>query len=210
MITEKLRKQWREASRRYNKKHPEKRKEMNRKWRERNKDKWNKYCREYQRKYREKNSQHSTFIKRSPEQIKIHSKIYQQKYYKLHKEKISAYKHRWYKNNIEGARIRRNNRRSSLKNAEGIITTIQWKNTIRIFKFKCAYCYRRKRPLTRDHVIALANGGTNWPENIVPCCIDCNLKKQKSCSFYWEKKLFDNPNYLCYITRYSRNHYSKE
>ena len=42
-------------------------------------------------------------------------------------------------------------------------------------------CYACGAPATTtDHVIALANGGTNWPANLRPMCKPCNAKKRIS------------------------------
>lgn len=43
----------------------------------------------------------------------------------------------------------------------------------------CAYCNTKlsKRSVTRDHVIPRSRGGTNAPDNLVPCCQDCNSRK---------------------------------
>lgn len=51
-----------------------------------------------------------------------------------------------------------------------------------IFKrdsFQCLYCGRNptQAPLHVDHVLAVANGGNNEPENLVTSCDDCNLGK---------------------------------
>lgn len=48
-----------------------------------------------------------------------------------------------------------------------------------IFKrdgFKCRYCGVTAvgEQLTVDHVVAVANGGTDAPENLVTCCASCN------------------------------------
>jgi hypothetical protein len=45
--------------------------------------------------------------------------------------------------------------------------------------FRCLYCGATPvmRPLHVDHVIALANGGSNSPANLVTACRDCNLGK---------------------------------
>jgi len=43
----------------------------------------------------------------------------------------------------------------------------------------CAYCNTRlsRRSVTRDHVIPRSRGGSNAPDNLVPCCQQCNLRK---------------------------------
>lgn len=42
---------------------------------------------------------------------------------------------------------------------------------------KCYYCHDATKPLTADHVVALANGGKHVRENIVPSCKSCNCRK---------------------------------
>lgn len=41
---------------------------------------------------------------------------------------------------------------------------------------KCVYCGNTATAL--DHVIAVKNGGNNYPTNLVPCCTSCNSKKK--------------------------------
>jgi len=43
-------------------------------------------------------------------------------------------------------------------------------------KGRCAKC-KKKRPLTRDHIIAVAIGGTDHITNIQPLCKPCNSRK---------------------------------
>ncbi|WP_082502913.1 HNH endonuclease [Nocardioides sp. Leaf307] len=41
----------------------------------------------------------------------------------------------------------------------------------------CVYCGREAT--TADHVVAVANGGTDDVSNLVACCITCNSSKGK-------------------------------
>lgn len=44
------------------------------------------------------------------------------------------------------------------------------------FNGHCAYCgFPRGR--TIDHVLPLARGGCDWPDNLMPSCKDCNNAK---------------------------------
>lgn len=44
-------------------------------------------------------------------------------------------------------------------------------------RHSCAYCGKKEKSFTLDHVIPRSKGGkTNW-ENCVACCRDCNNKK---------------------------------
>jgi 5-methylcytosine-specific restriction enzyme A len=44
----------------------------------------------------------------------------------------------------------------------------------------CYYCQKflKKAEVTMDHLIPLAKGGVSQRSNVVPCCKDCNSKKQ--------------------------------
>ena len=42
------------------------------------------------------------------------------------------------------------------------------------------------RALTADHVIPLIRGGRSIRANLVPCCKDCNSKKQSLLPWQWD------------------------
>ena len=51
----------------------------------------------------------------------------------------------------------------------------------KVYNFKCNHCKKKKisEELEIDHIIPLANGGTNDYSNLQPLCIECHLKKTK-------------------------------
>lgn len=49
---------------------------------------------------------------------------------------------------------------------------------------RCAYC-GLKRDLYLEHVVPLARGGDESPENVVPACRDCNLTKSNMLILEW-------------------------
>lgn len=51
------------------------------------------------------------------------------------------------------------------------------KNVLRRDAFKCCYCGRSDLPLTIDHVIPRARGGSDSWENLVCACTVCNNRK---------------------------------
>ena len=59
---------------------------------------------------------------------------------------------------------------------EGSHTLEQWDDLKVRSDHRCAYCGQAK-PLTRDHVVPISKGGTDYIGNIVPACRQCNSKK---------------------------------
>lgn len=43
--------------------------------------------------------------------------------------------------------------------------------------FTCRYCHSKDKPLQVDHVIPIALGGKDTPDNLVAACRDCNVGK---------------------------------
>lgn len=57
-------------------------------------------------------------------------------------------------------------------------------------RFRCQYCGERfdSRDLTFDHVVPRAKGGTTTWENILSCCVPCNVAKRDSHANWSGKK----------------------
>ena|SRR3990167_8649604 len=52
-----------------------------------------------------------------------------------------------------------------------------WEHLKVLFGQCCAYCGRRMKRLTQDHVIPISRGGWHFSGNIVPACQSCNSRK---------------------------------
>lgn len=85
-------------------------------------------------------------------------------YMKAHPEKVSEWQHR--------TRAKRLSR-------PGDHTSEQWIARVTFWGWKCRYCGVEldAKTLTKDHMIPLARGGSNWASNLVPACLDCNKAK---------------------------------
>lgn len=91
----------------------------------------------------------------------------------------------WVKNNPERAKQTRlsceHRRRARLRDAcSPGVTPQQWREICEQFSDGtttfCAYC--SVAPATSvDHVLAIANGGKDAPDNVVPACRSCNCSK---------------------------------
>lgn len=73
------------------------------------------------------------------------------------------------------------------KNAVGSHTLHEWQQLKAKYKNRCAFCGEDK-PLTKDHILPLSEGGSNYIQNIQPLCRNCNSKK-------W-KHIYENPELL--------------
>lgn len=89
-------------------------------------------------------------------------------------------------------KIRANNthnssvRRARELQAEGSHTHQEWIELLRRYRWRCLCCGRpcpskncrdKKKLLTRDHIVPLSRGGTNYIWNIQPLCYMCNCRK---------------------------------
>jgi 5-methylcytosine-specific restriction endonuclease McrA len=75
----------------------------------------------------------------------------------------------------EDFRLRAKRRRAALRGATGDHTHAEWLVKLAAYGGICAYC--DKLADTKDHVVAIAKGGTHDIGNIVPACRSCNSRK---------------------------------
>lgn len=99
-------------------------------------------------------------------------------YYASHRDEAAARTKNWRAKNRD-RHLEHCRRRTRLKQAAGQdrLTAAQWETIKRAFCFRCAYCGRKPKVLTQDHVIPLGRGGLHTAENVVPACGRCNSKK---------------------------------
>lgn len=81
-----------------------------------------------------------------------------------HPEKVKAY--------ADAAVARRKNA------AVSDFTAVQWQRLKEAYGYRCAYCGRKMKRLTQDHVLATSRGGNHTLDNIVPACHSCNSHKR--------------------------------
>lgn len=82
--------------------------------------------------------------------------------------------------------IRLNNRRRKLKvrGIEGSHTQEEWLQLCKTYHYICLCCKRDDLKLTRDHIVPLDMGGTDYIWNIQPLCGSCNsIKHTKSIDY---------------------------
>lgn len=130
------------------------------------------YCKpcaaEKQRIYRKNNQERvrATEIKRH------------QKRYANQREKILARNKNWEKRNPEKSLIRLTRHKAKKFSAPiNDFTAEQWIFILTIYKNRCAYCDKKQKKLTQDHITPLSKDGPNTMTNIVPACGSCNSRK---------------------------------
>lgn len=109
-------------------------------------------------------------------------RAWQRSYYKKNKDRIQASNKRWAENNPEAAAAASHKVRARRRAADGTFNRNDVVRLMRLQQMKCASCFSdfRKSGKNRyhvDHIVPLARGGTNWPENIQLLCPGCNLRK---------------------------------
>jgi 5-methylcytosine-specific restriction endonuclease McrA len=87
--------------------------------------------------------------------------------------------------NREQVRIRRNRKYQ----AEGFHTEAEWIMLKASYNYTCLCCGQREPEitLTRDHIIPLTQGGSDWITNIQPLCHICNSSKNNKSIDYRQK-----------------------
>lgn len=96
----------------------------------------------------------------------------------------------WRKNNPEKSRAYAHKRRALERAAEGGFTPEDLRIAYRSQRGRCWHCGHKVDFFHADHLIPLKHGGTNWPNNIVIACRDCNLKKGSKLCYRWNGRLF--------------------
>lgn len=128
--------------------------------------------------YRQK---HLEYNKKHPEAMAANSKKYRQN--NTEKLRIRNRLARQ-KEDPEQARARWNRRAARKAGALGSHTKEEWSVLCQKYDFKCLRCGTKEK-LTRDHIIPLVLGGTDYIDNIQPLCHSCNASKgARHCTDY--------------------------
>ena len=98
-------------------------------------------------------------------------------YYARNRERSKAAVAAYRLANPEVVRVVRRLRRAREVAALGAFTTAQWLELVHLYDGRCGYC-GIAATLEPDHRVPLSRGGSNWIENIIPCCRPCNTRKR--------------------------------
>lgn len=80
------------------------------------------------------------------------------------------------KANPDVRRAKEHRRRARKLAAQGSFTFAEWRALREQYGNKCLACGSSDR-LTIDHIVPLAQGGSNFIDNIQPLCLPCNSRK---------------------------------
>lgn len=132
----------------------------NKKWRDENKERF-------------KASSLKRFLSDPERYLKVRRDWYQR-----NAEERRKYALEYQKNNPEMIRAHQHKRRARKLAAEGMFTAEDVKSLFAAQGGKCAYCFVKfGKKYHVDHIVPLARGGSNWPENLQLCCGPCNISK---------------------------------
>jgi 5-methylcytosine-specific restriction endonuclease McrA len=150
--------------------------EYQRSWRDENREK----VRASGRTYREANHEkiRAAAKKRRDANLEHHRAI-GRRAYANNLEKRRAYNRGYRKAHPERSRKQVRTRRNRKYQAEGFHTEAEWETLKAKYNYTCLRCGHREPAivLTRDHVIPLTQGGSDWIINIQPLCHTCNSSK---------------------------------
>jgi 5-methylcytosine-specific restriction endonuclease McrA len=101
--------------------------------------------------------------------------------YRKNKDKILTRNKAWASANPD--KIRKlslagtNRRKVRQLNCKGSHTYEEWQDMIAKCEYKCVSCGKKKK-LSKDHIVPLIRGGTDYIDNIQPLCRECNSAKR--------------------------------
>lgn len=121
---------------------------------------------------------------------KEHSAEYDRQYRRANREQRSETWHAWYETNkarlIARGRAVTNIRRGRVRNAEGTHTIADIRAQHARQKGRCYWCGKAVgKAYHVDHIVPLSRGGSNWPDNLVIACPQCNLSKGNKLPHEW-------------------------
>ena|ERR1035441_5660181 len=168
-----------ETSKKYRMAHPERWREIRRRWRERNREServkakaWFDANPERHKELRRRHYlKHAEEIKRKKREQLASDPIL--------RGRARAANRRWAKANPVRRRCLQTKREAKRRGNGGSHTAVEWITLCWSSGWRCCYCgiHLTAKTVTRDHLVPLSRGGTDNIDNIAPACGPCNYRK---------------------------------
>lgn len=170
-----------EQHRAYQKAHPKEKAESARRW-------YEKHCDEVKERMR-------VYYKAHTEEAKVRAK----EWIESHPERHADFTNQWRRNNPEAEQAIKHTRRAKEKGCSGKHTAEEWIALRDSTGGVCPRCqiYVGVKNMTRDHIIPLSRGGSNYIDNIQPLC---GIKANSCNSHKWAKTMDYREN-ICGINK---------
>lgn len=114
-------------------------------------------------------------------------KHYRNRWARNHQEQTRRYAANWrsHPHAREIVRHHARNYRAQRKGAIGSHTLSEWESLKRSCSYRCVFCGKAEPliKLTRDHILPISKGGSNFISNIQPLCGSCNSTKHNRFPF---------------------------
>jgi 5-methylcytosine-specific restriction endonuclease McrA len=96
------------------------------------------------------------------------------------RQKKLTYYRRWFQTHKHEHYVLNRRYLAKKKGAVGSYTLPEWQALKKRCGFTCQHCHRKEPEisLTRDHIIPLSKGGSDYITNLQPLCMDCNRRKK--------------------------------
>jgi len=152
------------------------------------------HCKICRREHRAKNAENISEYQRAYRVLRPGERSKQQmRYAAKNPEKIAEHRKKYKARNPEKVSQHRRNRRARKLKAQGRHT---FDDVRSIFQYQGGLCANCKTKLSTeghekyhvDHIMPLALGGSNWPDNIQCLCPTCNMSKGAKHPDIWAKE----------------------
>lgn len=159
----------------------------NKRWRDRNLDK----VKAGEKKRYEKNGEAMRAAQRKRSEMRrAENNEYARRYRTLNAEKVHAAISKWVKSHPDRMAEYTATRRARKRVALGSHTQAEWEAVCKKQGGRCARCHQEK-PLTRDHIVPLSKGGSDYIINIQGLCKSCNSSKRAALVRGTQVSIFD-------------------
>lgn len=128
-------------------------------------------------------------FERDPERPRKHTREWMRRWREENPEESRERQAQWRRDNPERAKEHDANNSARRRSADGKFTAKDVANLFTLQRGKCAECNKSLKMTGYhvDHVVPIARGGTNWPDNLQLLCPPCNQSKHAKDPIEWAR-----------------------